>query len=109
MINAGKMRQIVRLEQRSTTPDAAGEPLLEWTLFAQRRASIERTPGGETFSAAQRQGRVPTTFKLRYLPGVLPAMRLICDAKVYNILSAAADDKNSELVITAEELVEAIP
>ncbi len=108
MISAGRMREVVRIEQRSPTQDAAGEFLLNWTLFAQRRAEIVRTPGREVWSSSERQGRVPTLFRLRYLDGVMPAMRLICNAKVYDIISAIdPDGLGAELVLTTEELVEA--
>ncbi len=106
-LNIGAMRDVVRIEQRATTQDAAGEPVLSWTLFAQRRASLERTPGREVWASAERQGRVPTVFHLRYLAGVLPAMRLIHEEKVFNILSALdPDGSRVELVIVTEELVE---
>ena len=106
MVNAGAMRHQVRLETRSTARDAAGEPLLSWSLFAERRAELVRTPGTELF-AQGRNGRVPTVFKLRYLAGVTPAMRLLCKGKVFNIISAIdPDGHRAELLVTAEELVE---
>ncbi len=109
------MREVVRIDRRSTTQDAAGEPLLSWTPFTPPlRAAIERTPGREVWSSSERQGRIPTVFKLRYLDGVLPEMRLVLRAvageKVFNILSAIdPDGMRAELVIAAEELVEEVP
>lgn len=106
-LNAGQMRFVVRIEQRTTVQDAAGEPNNTWTLFQQRRASVERTPGRELWASDQRQGRVPTMFRLRFLDGVLPQMRLIHNSKVFNILSAFdPDGTKAELTIMAEELVE---
>jgi head-tail adaptor len=106
-LDSGKMRHVVRIEQRATTQDAAGEPALTWTLFAQRRASIVRTPGRELWSSEERQGRIPTLFRLRYLAGVLPAMRVIHGDKVFNILSAIdPDGMRAELVLNTEEHVE---
>ncbi len=104
------MREVVRIDQRSTTQDAAGEPLDTWTEFATRRAAIERTPGRELWASSERQGRVPTVFRLRWLEGVLPAMRIVNNSKVLNIVSAIdPDGMRAELVITAEELVEEVP
>jgi len=105
------MRHVVQLEVRATTQDASGEPLHTWTPFARKRAAIERTPGREVWASQERQGRVPTTFRLRYLDGVVPAMRLVLGvpptAKVFNVLSAIdPTGMRAELVITAEELVE---
>ncbi len=108
MVDAGAMRHQVRIEQRSTTQDAAGEPVNTWTLFAERRAELVRAPGREIWASAQRNGRVPVVFRLRYLAGVLPQMRLVFDGRTHNILSAVDQaGREEELVIAAEELVEA--
>jgi head-tail adaptor len=109
-LDSGKMRHVVRIEQRATTQDASGEPALTWTLFASRRAAIVRTPGREIWSSEERQGRVPTLFRLRFLEGVLPAMRVIHGDKVFNILSAIdPDGMRAELVLNTEEHVEETP
>ena len=109
-MRAGDMRHSVRLELRTTLQDAAGEPLTTWNLFAERRAAVERSPGREVWASAQRSARVPTIFRLRYLDGVTPAMRLLFDGKVYDILSAIDQaGRGEELLITAEEHVEASP
>jgi len=106
-VNPGQMRHQVRIEQRSTAQDSAGDQVLTWSLVAERRASIDRTPGSEVWASAQRNARVPTVFRLRYLTGVMPAMRLICSGKVFDIVSAIdPDGRGAELVVTALELVE---
>ncbi len=110
MISAGELRHTVAIEKRSTTQDAVGEPLNEWVHFARRRAGIVRTPGREVFASDQRTARVPTVFRLRHLEGVLPAMRLVCASKVYDIVAAIdPDGRREQLLITAEEHVEATP
>lgn len=105
------MREVVRIDRRSTTQDAVGEPLLSWVPFTPLlRAAIERTPGREIWASSERQGRVPTVFRLRWRDGVLPAMRLVSGDRVFNIVSAIdPDGMRAELVITAEELVEETP
>ncbi len=111
-INAGKLRHVVRFEQRSTTQDAAGEQINTWVPVATRRAEIVRTPGRELFASNERQGRVPTLFRLRPIHAVtvVPAMRLICNSKVFNVISAIdPEGMGAEMVVTAEELVEEVP
>ena len=114
-LNLGEMRHVVRIEQRSTAQSSSGDPLLSWSPFAsRRRAAIMATPGREFFASAERQGRIPTVFQLRYLAGVTPAMRLIRERDgvdvVYKILSAIDPDQlRVELVITCEELVGVTP
>lgn len=106
MMRAGDMRHQVTIEQRSTTQDAAGEPSLTWSTYVTRRAAVDRAAGREVWASAQRQGRVPVVFRLRYLSGVTPAMRIVWGGRVHNILSAVDQGGlGEELIITAEELV----
>jgi SPP1 family predicted phage head-tail adaptor len=108
-INPGPMRKVIRVEERSTLPDSAGEQLVNWTLVLEQRAAITRAPGREAWSASERSGRVPTEFRTRWRADVkvVPRMRLICDGSLYNIISAIdPDGMRAELVITCEELVE---
>lgn len=109
MVRAGDMRHEVTLQLRTTVQDAAGEPHDSWNHFATRRAAMTRSAGAEVWAAAGRNGRVPTQFRLRYLAGVLPEMRLTCRGKLYDIISAVdPDGRGAELVIMAEERVEGV-
>lgn len=103
----GPMRHRVTLQQRATGVDAAGGVLNIWENFATRWASLDRAPGSEVWGSAQRSGRVPAVFRLRYLEGVKPGMRLLTrDGRIHNILSAVDQEGlMAELVITTEELV----
>jgi SPP1 family predicted phage head-tail adaptor len=105
------MREQLTLQKRSTAQDSSGEPLLSWTVFAVVRAEVTRLPGREVFVAAERNARVPTTFKLRFLDGVLPEMRAIdSKSRVYDILSAIdPTGRREELMLTCRELVEDSP
>jgi head-tail adaptor len=111
MMRAGDMRHIVRVQRLSGATNAEGEHIPNWVTVVERRASMRRASGTEVFSSDQRQGRVPTEFRLRYTPGILPKMRLalISDSpsRVYEILSAVdVDGRRETLLITAEERVE---
>lgn len=110
MIRPGPMRHRVVIQRRATGTDAAGGVRDAWEEFASRRASVDRAAGSEVWASAQRSGRVPTVFRLRYLDGVTPAMRLLVGGRAYNILSAVDQEgRRAELVITAEELVGEAP
>jgi head-tail adaptor len=110
-IRAGELDTRVRIEQRSTTQDAAGEPATTWTLVAERWASLERTPGSEVWASAQRNGRVPTVFRLRYLAGVLPSMRVVVgDTQVFDIKSVVRPSgRASDMLLVTDQIVEATP
>jgi SPP1 family predicted phage head-tail adaptor len=106
-VRPGAMRHRVTIQQRSTVRDAAGGVRDAWEDVATRWASMDRASGSEVWASAQRSGRVPAVFRLRYLSGVVPAMRLRIDGRTYNILSSVDQaGRREELTITAEELVE---
>jgi SPP1 family predicted phage head-tail adaptor len=109
-LNPGRMRLLIRLEQRTTVKNAAGEPRPEWLLFRQCRAEPVRSAGRELFTSEERLARVPTQLKIRFVDGVVPKMRIVSDGKVFNILSAVdPDGLRAELLITAEERVGEVP
>lgn len=110
-INAGAMRERVTIQARAEQQDSAGELQLSWNIFARARAELMRTPGREVFDSIERNARVPTTFKLRFLDGVLPKMRLIdSKSRVFNIVSAMdPTGRREELLVTCLELVEDTP
>lgn len=111
MVRAGAMRHRVELQVRSTIQDTAGETQTVWNVFAKRRAAIQRTPGAEVFTSAQRGARVPVILHLRWLDGVTESMRLVftcpcCVARGVHDIKSAIDPSNGlkeELLITAEE------
>jgi head-tail adaptor len=115
MVRAGDMRHQFQIQRRSSTRDAAGEQVLTWIEFASRRAAIQRTPGAEVFASAQRNGRIPTVVRMRFVAGVTPAMRIVglCPChlnKVFDIKDPTnVDGRGEELVIVAEEIVGEAP
>ena len=104
------MRHRVTIQQRSTSTDAAGGQRATWENVATRWAAMDWVSGSEVTASATTSGRVPTVFRLRYLEGVAPKMRMLLGSAVYNILSAVDQEgRKAELIITAEELVEEAP
>ncbi len=109
-IRAGELDTRIAIQQRVATQDAAGEEALHWEPFAERWASIARTPGTEIWASASQHGRVPTVFRLRYLAGVMPAMRVVAQGHVYNIRSVVRPGgRSDELLLVSEEIVEETP
>lgn len=108
MTNAGPMREVISIQQRSTDQDEAGEQVLEWTELLSRRAEKMAAPGREVWSSDQRNGRVPTVFRIRYPHGatITPAMRVVHRGVVFDIKSCVdADGRRVDMLLTCEELV----
>ena len=106
MLPLGQMRETVTIERRSMQQSDSGMPKLEWLLVATRRAAVAAAAGSEQWAAQQQAPRVPMVFRLRYLSGVLPSMRLLWDSRLFDIVSAVdPDGRRVELVINTLEQV----
>lgn len=105
MMRTGQMRHQIQIEVQSTTQDTSGEQANTWTTFATRRAAVQRAIGSEVVASAQRQGRMPVVFRIRYLEGVTAGMRIIFKGRVHNITSPPVDQEGlgEELIIATEE------
>jgi hypothetical protein len=58
----------------------------------------------------ERNGRIPVVFRIRYLDGIAPALRVVFNGKVHNILSAVdLEGIKEEILLTTEELVGEAP
>jgi SPP1 family predicted phage head-tail adaptor len=115
MIRVGSMRHVMRVEKRSTTRDAAGEPLHTWTTLIERMCAIERAPGSEVWASAGKNSRVPAVFRTRYEQVIMTAVgandvRVIVNEKLYDISSAYdPDGLKHEMIVTATEKVQEVP
>lgn len=109
-MRAGSLDTRISIQRRVATQDTAGEPALAWETVAERWASLERTPGREIWNSAQRAGRVPTVFRLRYLAGVTPDMRVVAQGRVFDIKSVVRPSgRAAELSLVCDEIVEGTP
>lgn len=102
-MKSGRLRFRVAIEQYTEAQDSAGQPIKSWIPFAERKASIDpidplRTP---TFRADERFE--PSTFRIgmRYVPGLIPTMRVRYGEIIYEILDAAdTQTRHREHVLT---------
>lgn len=105
-ISAGALRHVIEVQQRVDTKDASGDPLVQWVRFAMVRASVEPLLGKEFFASEQREAKVNTRIRLRYLAGLVPQMRIIWDNRWFDIQSVAlVNGIKYEMVVMANELV----
>lgn len=107
------MRHTIRIERRSTTQDASGEPVYSWSTVLERKASLERLPGPEIWASAGRNQRVPTIFRARFSQTIFDAaqdddIRLVFNGRFYDIISIVSDAVDSEMIITTSEHVEEV-
>jgi SPP1 family predicted phage head-tail adaptor len=98
-MRAGKLRHRITIEA-ATVANVFGEEVETWTTFAEVWAAKEDLAGREFFAAQQTTAEVTTRFRLRYLDGVTPKMRINSDGVLYNIESVQdPDGRRVELIL----------
>jgi SPP1 family predicted phage head-tail adaptor len=98
-MRSGSLRHSVTIEARHDAKDTFGGLSPQWRPVATNvPASIEPLKGKELFNAQQVQSEVLLRIRIRYRPGIVPAMRVKYRGRVYGILYVIDINlKNEEL------------
>jgi SPP1 family predicted phage head-tail adaptor len=100
---AGKLRHVIKLQQKTETPNTYGEPTITWTdVSSSVRANVVPISGSETFNDPQMTSQEIKEFHIRYRSGLTPKDRIVWNNISYNIEEIKnEDERNRKLVITA--------
>ncbi|HEX7119399.1 MAG TPA: phage head closure protein [Longimicrobiales bacterium] len=103
---AGRLRHRITIEHPVSAQNEYGEPVEDWATFAEAWASREDLAGREYFAAKQTLSEVTTRFRLRYIEGISPKMRILSDGLAYKIVSPPQDPegRRRELIIMAKRV-----
>lgn len=105
-MRAGLHRHSVTLQQRVLTQDSFGGTVETWQDFACVNASVSPLTAREFFNAAQVQADVTHKVSLRYLPNVVPAMRVKFGTRTLHVASVInVDERSVELQLLCKETV----
>lgn len=85
MLASGKLRHSIVIQALIEDQDEYGEATQAWETFASVRASVEPLQGREYFASQQVQAEVTTRFRIRYLAGLKPTMRVVFEGRNYDI------------------------
>lgn len=77
MARPGQFRHRLLVQEATETADAAGQLIKTWTTLRKWWASVEPQAGTEQEVGERIQGRVTHNVEGRYVPDVLPRMRLV--------------------------------
>jgi len=109
---AGKFLHLMQFQYDAgdpTRPSSVGDIVHNWLAFvsAPRHVSIEPLSAREIYAYAQVQADVTHRIKLRYLPGLSPAMRGIYQGRIFNLFSVrdVSDERKIEMECLAKEEV----
>lgn len=82
------MRNKITLQKMSETKDEYGTPIgYDWQDVATVWASIEPISGKEYIMLQNTNSELTLRIRMRYLPGVTNAMRVVYETRIFNIQS----------------------
>lgn len=101
-MNIGRMDRLIEIQYPERTQNEFGEAVDTWTRFARVWAQAVPLRTTERFaSAAQRESKV-YTFRIRYMRGIGPEMRIVHDSQNYRIIGIAELNRREGIELTAE-------
>lgn len=87
-MRAGLLRHVITIEQVTETQDDSGSVVETWATFKKVHSTYEPQSGTESFKEDQQQAFETVKFRIRYLAGITPKMRVSFDGRLFDILSA---------------------
>jgi SPP1 family predicted phage head-tail adaptor len=105
-MNAGELKQRITIQQAVETSDSEAVTVTAWNTFTTVWAAVEPLSGREFFNAQQLNSELTTRFRIRCQSGITTKMRILFDARVFNILSVI-DIKSAkkEMHLMAKEVI----
>lgn len=105
-MQAGQYDQQITLQSLSTARDGTfSAQTTSYVDFATVWASVKfrSAPTAEPVVAGQKQSNLRAAIRIRYLPGVLPTMRINHGGRYYQVLDWNVIGRNEEIHINAVE------
>jgi SPP1 family predicted phage head-tail adaptor len=96
MIDPGRLRERVTIQQASENRNAMGEVVQSWVTFAERWASVDGLSSREFLLQGQQQSEISHRVRLRYVPGMTSSMRFLWRGRVLEMTSLLEHNNRSE-------------
>lgn len=96
MIDPGKLRERITIQQAAETRNALGESKQTWATYAERWASVEGLSSREVLLTGQQQTETTHRVRLRYVDGFKSTMRILWRGRVLEITSLLEHNNRSE-------------
>lgn len=109
MPRAGTYRNLLSVQHLVDTDaspqlTAEGEPIQAWVELAQCWGSVQPQGGRELFNAAAEERAVTVLIRMRYVPWLDGAMRIVCENLIYNIKNIVdVDNRHIEHLLACDE------
>ena len=103
---AGELDKKITIQYKTKTRNTFGEEVIAWATFAAVWAGIKQMHGKELYASQQFHAESNYLVKIRYRKGVLPTMRVLYGAKIFDILYVKnVDEENVVMELLCKELV----
>jgi len=104
MIDPGKLRERVTVQQATQSRNSLGEAVMSWADWQTVWASVEGVSAREALDAGQQEVTITHRVRLRYLTGLTQTMRLSWRGRTLNIVNLLEYGNRSEHVAICEEV-----
>jgi len=95
MIDFGRLRERVTIQQATERRNAMGETVQTWEPFAERYASVEGLSSREVLLQGQQRTEVSHRVRMRYVPDMTSTMRILWRGRVLEIASLLEHENRS--------------
>ena len=103
-MRAGRLNKKITIQQTTETQSSIGEVINTWATFAIVWAAIEPLLGREYFESQQVNAEETIRFRIRYVAGITPKMRISWHSRLFDIRSIInVRERNQELLLMAVE------
>jgi SPP1 family predicted phage head-tail adaptor len=103
LIDPGKLRERVTVQQATETRNAIGETVLAWSTYDTVWASVEGVSSREALDAGKIDIQISHRVLMRYLSGITQNMRLSWRNRTLEIVSLLEYGNRSEHVVICQE------
>ncbi len=103
MIDPGKLRERVTVQQATESRNAIGETVLAWSTYDTVWASVEGVSSREALDAGKIDIQISHRVRMRYLSGMTQNMRLSWRDRTLEIVSLLEYGNRSEQVLICQE------
>ena len=106
MIDFGRLRERVTIQQATERRNAMGETVQTWETFAERWASVDGLSSREVLLQGQQQTDVSHRVRMRYVTDMTSTMRILWRGRVLEIASLLEHGNRSHHEALCTERVE---
>jgi len=101
MIQAGRLNELITIQEETTSRGANGEQIVTWTaVVSSLPAQVRPIRGREFVALRAAQSDLSLEIKIRYRSGINNTMRVLWNGDAYDIVEVIAGGKRNRTDLT---------